>query len=515
MLSAEKRTYRDGLPQFTFADLKIRTKSTECVSFKPNEIQGALLSVLGGNKDSNGRYRGLREMVLKARQVGMSTISLGMVFLDTINNRNTRSISLAHNTLTTQQLFTIVKGFYEGLPADLRPKCSYDTKSSYVWNEIGSRFDIGTAGTRAFGRGFSVTNVHGSEVGYWPDAESIMAGMMQAVPDTGNVFLETTANGRGNWFFDEYYANRRGMKSTYRTHFYGWNYHKEYRRPVTDHSPLTVDEQSIVDAFGLDEMQVAWMRHKVQELGNMFRQEYPLRWDEAFLKTGARILDKFSMDYEPAGNVFHHFSPPKEWRHYLIIDPGWRRFAALFAAVDPEGNAWLYDEYYASGRLPAEHYRALCAYRILYGCPDYDCMMDPASFSIRRTDTGREAPSWHDELMEAASHDGDSWLSPRAADNGDPLALRVNRLLETHRLKVADSLQSWIYESDRWTRKAPRTGIRGQETADPDTPIKKFDHLMDCTRYLCNEIFSDVTNKEDVFLTERQKEMEYIRSGKY
>src|SRR5215471_21608718 len=90
--SWEAPTTERQLPAITFADLKIRTKERQLVTFAPNDVQETYLDLLAAEYEEfdwkNGVYRlrGAREDVLKARQQGLSTLWLALFFLDTVNN---------------------------------------------------------------------------------------------------------------------------------------------------------------------------------------------------------------------------------------------------------------------------------------------------------------------------------------------------------------------------------------------------------------------------------------------
>ncbi len=475
---------------FTLDELQIRTKKREIIPFTPNAVQMEYLDTLlpGWREGDLSGLRGQREILLKARQFGFSTLILALLFLDTVNTPNTQTVVIAHDADSTERLFQIVQRFYRLLPEARRPRTKYANRREFLWPDIDSYFFVGTAGAGEFGRGGTINNVHGSEVAFWPNADDIVTGLLQAVPADGTVFLETTANGQGNWFYDEFQAADIRGDSAFTPRFFGWHLHPEYRtKPALDFQRAP-DEQRLAEQFGLDDAQLQWRRGKVRELRKKFPQEYPLHAREAFLTSGGRILDRFIPERAPAGHLVPNFLPPREWRHYLVIDPGWRTFAVLLAAVDPEGRVWRYAEYYQGQRLPREHFAVLHGLWKAFGKPNYDCLMDPAGFTLRRTDTGQEHPSWADELRVAAEEVGADWFSVRPAHNGDPLALRVNRYFDTGMSFVCEGLSSWQWEQERWVRKAPRRGLAGEEKREPDAPIDKFNHLMDCDRYLHNEL---------------------------
>lgn len=126
---------------------------------------------------------------------------------------------------------------------------------------------------------------HNSEVGFWPHAEEHAAGLMQAIPKgveaTGTeIFLESTANGIGNYFHEQWVKAEKGQ-SDFEPIFVPWYWDDGYRldRDITPDD----DEQEVMALYGLDLQQIAWRREKIAELGpELFKQEYPFTPAEAF-----------------------------------------------------------------------------------------------------------------------------------------------------------------------------------------------------------------------------------------
>lgn len=228
--------------------------------------------------------------------------------------------------------------------------------------------------------------------------------------------------------------------------------------------------------------------------GQMAHEERQVRAYGAFARLSGRVLSEF----DPGRHIVRaEFLPPREWRHYLVIDPGWNKAGHLFAAVDPQARVWLYAEHYAGELRPEEHMTVLHALWSAFGKPDFDTLMDPAGFTIKRTTTGKESPSDAAEYLAAAEKLGATWFVPRPADNGDVYAWRVKRFLAADLIRVFASCKSWLWEQERWIRQRPREGGLANERAVPDKPIDRDNHLMDPTRYLCNELPDPLPVPED------------------
>lgn len=289
----------------TFQDLKIRTKDKRLVPFVPNEVQTRYLDILTeeykplcGFDWRKGIYtlRGIREDVLKARQQGMSTLWLALYFLDTINTPLTESHVYAHDGETTEKLFRVVHRFYENLPPEKKRPKRFSNKREIVFADTESGIFVGMVGGSALGRGGTVNNAHLSERAWNDNYAELEVGLLQAVPEGGNVTRETTANG-----FNEYYEEReranRG-ESRFKPRFFGWNLHSEYRVKSDGESAFvpTTAENALAESYGLDTGQILWRREKVKDLKDKFAQEYPISEREAFLSTGNPVFDRDKLE---------------------------------------------------------------------------------------------------------------------------------------------------------------------------------------------------------------------------
>ena len=278
------------------SDLVIRTKHRELVAFRPNDVQALYLDeLLPGWRTGDLAMHGLREMILKARQEGLSTLIEALFFVDTITTPNTVTVVVANDAGSTGRMFRMVQTMYERLPPQIRPLAKYANRHEYFWPELNSSYYVGTAGDRTFGRGDTINNVHASEVPHWPDAESLMTGLLEAVPEEGNVFVESTAKGLGNYFHTRYMEALSGGTS-FTARFFGWNLLKEYETDVPPGFARTLEEGNLASLYALNDRQLAWRRKKIGDLKEKFPQEYPIKPSEAFLASGNPYFDRVALD---------------------------------------------------------------------------------------------------------------------------------------------------------------------------------------------------------------------------
>lgn len=271
---------------FEFSDLLIRTKRRLNAQFTPNPVQASYLRSLDPNWSGEvPKLRGLRSLILKARQQGFSTLIEALFFLDTISTPNTNTLVIAHDRESTQKIFRMVQYFYKHLPHDQRPETQYANRYEYYWPKLNSSFSVGTAGSSHGGRGGTINNLHGTEVAFWSNPEDILAGLMESVPEDGNVVLESTANGVGTWHHELWLEAEQG-RGNYKAFFSPWFAHDEYVREVPPGFELTDVEHELKARHRLSDEQIAWHRWKANDLKRKMPQEHPSTPEEAFLSSG-------------------------------------------------------------------------------------------------------------------------------------------------------------------------------------------------------------------------------------
>lgn len=252
--------------------LRILDKDKRLVPFKWNTAQAHFYQNRTGH-----------DLILKARQLGFSTLIQGEMFRKTVTSTQT-TITLAHDAETTQKLRRMADRFYENCKFnDLQPARKYANATLATYPEFDSTATIATAGNVETGRGDTYTMMHGSEVAFWKDAEKIVAGAMQG--GSPNVILESTPNGAQGFFYDKCMEALAG-NSIWTIHFYSWWWDDNYRIITDDVITYTDEEAALVAKHNLDQAQIKWRREKIRELGRLFIQEYPEDPITCFLTSG-------------------------------------------------------------------------------------------------------------------------------------------------------------------------------------------------------------------------------------
>lgn len=289
--------------------LKIKTKSGTVVPFRLNDAQRKLYAVAKRQQDAG---KPVRLIILKARQLGFSTLTEGLIFHACATRKNVNALIVAHREDATANLFRMSKLFYDELPAPVKPMLRASNAQELVFENpsklrserearpgLRSRIRCATAGGRGIGRSDTLQCVHLSEYAFWPDGAdgkaSTLAGILQAVPSLPGtmVVIESTANGFED--FKERWDAAVAGENDFEPVFFAWFENPDYSMPVVPGTEWTPEERDLKAAYQLTDEQLQWRRWCIaNNCGgslDMFRQEYPASPGEAFFHSGTGVFD--------------------------------------------------------------------------------------------------------------------------------------------------------------------------------------------------------------------------------
>lgn len=278
---------------FKYADINlyIQDKQGILTRFKPNNIQRQIVEYVIQCLEEGVP---IRLIILKARQEGVSTIVEALIYWYTATHKNVTSKIVSHDRESAYNLYSMFQRYYENSEPFFQPSTKYRTKNDLLFDNehntgLKSSISISSAENTGTGRGLTVHWLHASEVAMWNNGGQILAGLLQTVPMLKNtaIFLESTANGVGDFFYETWQAAREN-RSAFKPFFFGWHEHEDYQlkgKPIK----LTEEEQELKITYNLTHDQIRWRRAKIKEFaGNeeLFKQEYPINEMEAFLAAG-------------------------------------------------------------------------------------------------------------------------------------------------------------------------------------------------------------------------------------
>lgn len=298
------RRLRTDFPFFCEKLLRIKTKDGEVVPFKLNRSQLRLWKEIKKRKAANIP---VRIMVLKARQMGVSTFVQAYMFWEALTSPGHNCLVIAHQEDAAKELFTKIELMYRLLPEGYyaaleKIKDTSRQGKKLAWGgELNTLIYVDTANNKKIGRSQTFQHVHVSELAFYEHPDEIMFGLGQSVPRKAGttIIWESTANGVGNYFHRGW---RRAIDgdSTYSALFFPWFDDPDYQVPVPEDFQLEPGEARIKRKYKLTNEQVLWRRQVIDDEcdGDVdkFRQEYPAEPEEAFLVTGNTYFNRRSLE---------------------------------------------------------------------------------------------------------------------------------------------------------------------------------------------------------------------------
>jgi hypothetical protein len=275
---------RSDLIYFAESALKIRPKSGPLEPLHLNAAQRRLHQIIEDQKAKTGK---VCVIVLKARQLGVSTYVAARLYHKTISSPGLRTIIVGHERAASRNLFDIVRRFHDHMPEDLRPSIGTSNAQELIFDKLDSGYLVSVATTEGAGRSATAQALHASETAFWPDLPVQMAALLQTVPDLPGteIIVESTAFGYNDFF--QLWRKAEAGESEFLPVFLPWFIDPEYRRPVDGTFVPDADERQLMELHGLAPEQIAWRRAKISQLGSAdyFCQEYPATAAEAFVSS--------------------------------------------------------------------------------------------------------------------------------------------------------------------------------------------------------------------------------------
>ena len=261
---------------------KVVNKHGEVVTFTPNRAQLDFLNTCAK-----------RDIILKARQLGMTTLACLVALDECLFNDNWASGIIAHNLNDANKIFeTKIKFPYDNLPPEIRAtRPAVNDRAGTLKFSNGSNISVSTSF-----RSGTLQRLHVSEFGKicakTPDrAKEIVTGAFPAA-ENGAITIESTAEGQDGYYYDMTMdamskAHREKGPRDYKFHFYPWYDNPEYRLddPLMAVMPST---QEYFRKLEMDEKltftteQIRWYQSEMAVLGGDMKREHPSTPREAF-----------------------------------------------------------------------------------------------------------------------------------------------------------------------------------------------------------------------------------------
>jgi hypothetical protein len=272
--------------------LKVRDKRKRLIPFEPNWAQKEILQQV---KEDYEAGKPTRIICLKARQIGISTITEAIIFCKSVLFPSSVATIGSLDTDQAVYLFDMFKCFHEEWEFSDLYQTEKSSRRELVFEDIKSSIIVKTGENPKAFRGRTYTDAHISEVAFWTKPVEAMLAIEQGFPFVRGNFemVESTANGIGNWFEEEWKKAEEG-KSDYTPFFFPWWRHYEYLpcggegcqdgtctecSEASKHlKPKDAEERELLK-MGATKAHLVWRRwaivNKCFNNLDLFHQEYP------------------------------------------------------------------------------------------------------------------------------------------------------------------------------------------------------------------------------------------------
>lgn len=267
----------------------LKDRSGRARPFVPNAVQREFIAGLH-----------TRNIVLKARQLGITTVSALMLLDEAIFGEHRAMGIIAQDLGTAQAVFEhIVLFAYDRLPAWLAPhvRSRHRTRQELSIARTGSSVSADTSFRGRTLQGLLVSEYARVCRDRPAEAREIATGALNTVPADGRVIMESTAEGPTGDFADRVRAAERLHPDSlgsleWRLHFFPWWREPSYR--LTQGESISAETRAYFEGLSahpsyrlagspvIDEARMRWYQSKRREQGSAMLREFPSVPEEAF-----------------------------------------------------------------------------------------------------------------------------------------------------------------------------------------------------------------------------------------
>lgn len=281
--------------------VKIVDNHSQLIPFKLNDQQKEIVKEIYNN---NIKF----SIIGKSRQIGATTLSLGLMLYTAITQPNSNCLMLSYSGGSCSGAFTKLQQMYENIPEKYTSKAKKMNRHEILL-ENGSRITNATVSNKLNAlRGITYSFIHITEYAFFSnDVDSLLAIEQALAKDKNSkLIIESTANGCSNNYYRLFTNAYRGH-SKYKAFFFPWYQNKtafydEYKEAEVwtrswnhgrrlETKDLTPAELKLKKK-GASLLQIMWREWKLLDTPEkQFKQEYPSTPEEMFQSEDTGVFD--------------------------------------------------------------------------------------------------------------------------------------------------------------------------------------------------------------------------------
>ena len=280
--------------------LWIKPERGGIIRFEPNQFQMQFFDYC---QKQFKKKLPIRLVLLKSRQLGLSTAVEAFFFYLLVHFPNTSALIVAHKREDARNIFRMMRRYYAHLSKDMRIPLvgGRPNKDNLEFSEPhSSTCSVFTAGGEEIGRSWSIQFAHLSEMAYYESQESVMTSINQAVAKSSSTWfsasiVESTANGLN--LFHHYWQLAQDPDSIWHPMFFTWKDDLNCAIEIGQGEDFTLDKEEIdyQREHSLTLEQMKWAREMRRDQCHnswaKFNQEYPVTPGLAFISTGYHVFN--------------------------------------------------------------------------------------------------------------------------------------------------------------------------------------------------------------------------------
>lgn len=319
-------------------------KSGQSIAFKPNWAQKQIL------KDMHKR-----ELILKARQLGISTFTVLYLLDECLFNRDYSAGIVSYSLDHARYIFNkIINHALKNLPPFLQSfaETEHDSQREKQFKN-GSSIRVDTTLRGGSYQGILITEF-GKTCARAPlKSEEIVTGTLQAVSKDCLAIIESTAEGAEGYFYDFCMTALHNDNKTpldWHIKFFPWHkeptYFLDYRMNISQEDEDYFNELKNKHGISLTIQQKYWYVNQKIILGDKIKQEFPSTVDESFLaSTDAYYFASEIHEADRTGRILQIQVYDPLLPTYVAIDLGLNHATAIVFYQVQHGEIRIIDYY--------------------------------------------------------------------------------------------------------------------------------------------------------------------------
>lgn len=283
----------------------------------------------------------IRIIVLKARQLGITTISVALMCWLIFLHPNVHTLSMSDEESRVDVNFTMARTAWSNMPWWMQPEKRYDIRGQLIGfdrvKDVDRARDPGMQSLLYFesanqpsGAAYSKSlyGAHLAEVARYRNSNAITEGIFGSLVNYKHSIgiMESTARGRHSTWHRICRSSEQGTLK-WDFVFMEWFREPGYCISVPENFIKTQEEDAIVKKvkedlhFDLSNGQLAWRRAKMAEFEatdgdpEKFHQEFPLTPAEAFVASGRCAFSKKRLN-----DMLNHFCREPKWKGEIRLE---------------------------------------------------------------------------------------------------------------------------------------------------------------------------------------------------